>query len=190
MDTAAIQAIRDIQAVPRLLLTQRRDGDTNVLDVVAAGGRPGRMVARQERTRYAKIYEPWLVLGGPGGPVVGRILVAGPGYTVVGPDEEPVGTVNHVRQRLLRRRWQAAQPGLAVFTGRSRGFRRLYEMVTNPVLEDLVLPFRYVFSANGHAGFQIRRRFGLRSRYVIDLYDPYVDRRLALAQLIALRTWE
>ena len=64
--------------------------------------------------------------------------------------------------------------------------RRLWNFI--PYAENL--PFAWPYHFDFHAGdqvvFSVEKKFGLRDRYVVDIKDPRLDRRLVVAQAVAL----
>jgi uncharacterized protein YxjI len=47
-------------------------------------------------------------------------------------------------------------------------------------------PYHFDFAANGQETFSVDKKFGLRDRYVVEIKDPRLDRRLVIAQAVAL----
>ncbi len=86
---------------------------------------------------------------------------------------------------LLRSTWKLQQPGLPEVTGQERSLaiallRRLQDVVP--------LPFHFDFaSADGHPVMSVTRSTKtLRDRYLLEVHDPALDRRLAIAMAVAL----
>ncbi|MFH9727680.1 hypothetical protein ACH4M4_32635 [Streptomyces sp. NPDC017254] len=48
------------------------------------------------------------------------------------------------------------------------------------------MPYHFDFTASGRTVMTVDKLFGLRDRYVVDIADPELDRRLAIAQAVAL----
>jgi hypothetical protein len=183
--------ITALQAQRRLTVTGRYDRNETRFDVCLPGNPTPVARVWQPHASMAEVRQPLSILAGAEGQtVVGLVGVAGSKYAVYDADKNPIGTIASVRKALRRRKWQTDQPGLATFTGSSRGIRRLYDAITNADLEAYFLPFKFVFTAPGQPGFQIRRRIGIRDRYTVDIDGPHLDRRLVLAQLVALSRWE
>lgn len=93
---------------------------------------------------------------------------------------------------LLRSTWHLEQPGLGTATGAERnrflaGFRRLWTWI--PVVGDAPFPMRYHFdfvTENGASVFSVDKKTWLRDHYLVSIQDPAVDRRLVIAQAVAL----
>lgn len=130
-----------------------------------------------------------ITTGGPQPTLLGMISPHGAKYHVYDAEQNHIGVIGPIKGGVLQRNWQAEQRGLAVFTGTPRGTRRIYNrfpIIPDRQLGESLLPLHFTFTAPGQAGFQIRRRGGVRERYLIDIESPAVDRRLVLAQLMAL----
>ncbi|WEH17171.1 hypothetical protein [Streptomyces sp. VNUA24] len=98
---------------------------------------------------------------------------------------------------LVRSTWAMEQPGTPELTGRERNrvvalLRRVWEFL--PYLEyvPFLWPYHFDFTATGGAKrlMSLDRKFGLRDRYVLDIGSADIDRRLAIAQAVALDTLE
>ncbi|MFL6073793.1 MAG: hypothetical protein ACJ73S_10395 [Mycobacteriales bacterium] len=91
--------------------------------------------------------------------------------------------------------WGVVQPGLPRLSGRPRGLatRLVFNRFTRALgnfgfdtwIADYVLPMRFTYSGRDCAGFTITRHRG-RARFTLVIHDPRVDRRVALAALVAL----
>jgi len=64
--------------------------------------------------------------------------------------------------------------------------RRVWDFI--PYLDNLPFawPYHFDFTADGQKAFSVEKRFGIRDRYVVDIHDPRLDRRLVIAQAVAL----
>lgn len=130
-----------------------------------------------------------ITAAGPQPTLLGMIVPHGAKYHVYDAERNSIGVIGSIKGGVFQWNWQAEQSGLAVFTGKPRGVRRMYNRV--PIIPDgqlgeSLLPFHFTFTAPGQPGFQIRRRGGVHERYLVDIENPAVDRRLVLAQLMAL----
>ena len=165
--------------------------------MVDAGGEPGQLIAFAKQKRLA-FKESFTLYGDERGsrPVLtitaDRRIDVRSAMTVRDPAGEVVGAL---RKRgaasLLRSTWEMEQPGRPVVVVQERSLavallRRVFGMV--PWVGDLPIP--WVFHFDGTVGDRVvlthTRRWGLRDRYVLELFDPSVDSRLAIALAVCL----
>jgi uncharacterized protein YxjI len=110
---------------------------------------------------------------------------------------DPAGAVvGHLRKQgaasLLRSTWQLEQPGLPPVVVQERSvaialLRRLFGLI--PYLGDLPVPWVFHFDGTDPSGRTVlthTRLWGLRDRYVLEVHDPALDGRLAIALAICL----
>jgi uncharacterized protein YxjI len=110
---------------------------------------------------------------------------------------EPSGTVvGQLRKKgaasLVRSTWELDQPGLPPVVVQERSvaialLRRLFGMI--PYVGDLPVPWVFHFDGTDPSGRVLlthTRRWGIRDRYVLEVLDPAVDARLAIALAICL----
>ena len=155
-------------------------------DVLAAGPGGHGTIARlrQPRDPGQRVRPPFEIRTGADQPVA---LIGGTGavgaFTVAQPDGTVVGTI-----RVNRSLWELRQPQAPVVIGADHGLagmlRRLDQYLTTGVF--LVLPYRMEFTVDGQAAFSLRRAAGPGHRFSIDVHQPWLDRRLILAQVLAL----
>ncbi|MFC6884203.1 MULTISPECIES: hypothetical protein [Actinomadura] len=95
------------------------------------------------------------------------------------------------KKSLLASTWHLDQPGLGVTTGSERNkfvavLRRLWHVI--PYAENLPFawPYHFDFYAGDQVVFSVEKKFGFRDRYVVDIKDPRLDRRLVIAQAVGL----
>ncbi len=113
-------------------------------------------------------------------------------YDVTDPNGQPIGLFRKdFRASLLASTWHLEQPGLGVTTGSERNkavaiLRRVWDFL--PYVDNLPFawPYHFDFTAGDQETFKVDKRFGLRDRYVVDILDPRLDRRLVIAQAVAL----
>jgi uncharacterized protein YxjI len=117
-------------------------------------------------------------------------------YDVVDHHGQPIGTFRKdFKRSLTSSTWHLEQPGLGVTTGTERNqavaiLRRVWDFI--PLLGDLPFawPYHFDFTVPGPTGpyqvFSVDKRFSLRDKYVVEINDPRIDRRLVIAQAIAL----
>lgn len=124
--------------------------------------------------------------------VARKVIDVHGGYDVTAPDGTPIGVfTKQFKASLLRSTWVLTQDGVepVTVTERSKGlalFRRLWDWI--PWAGDFPFPLKYHFDwLRGQekvATFEKVTRF--RDHYVVNVSDPALDRRLVIAQAIAL----
>ncbi|WP_433186161.1 hypothetical protein [Actinoallomurus sp. CA-150999] len=113
-------------------------------------------------------------------------------YDVTDPGGQPIGNFRKdFKASLLASTWHLEQPGLGVTTGSERNktvaiLRRVWDFI--PYVDSLPFawPYHFDFTANEQETFSVDKKFGLRDRYVVDIKDSRLDRRLVIAQAVAL----
>ncbi|MDL4773304.1 hypothetical protein [Actinomadura xylanilytica] len=113
-------------------------------------------------------------------------------YDVTGADGQPIGVFRKdFKKSLLASTWHLEQPGMEVTTGSERNkfvaiLRRVWNVI--PYAENLPFawPYHFDFRVGGQDAFSVEKKFGFRDRYVVDVKDPRLDRRLVIAQAIGL----
>lgn len=155
------------------------------VDVVAGGT----LVARLVKVGRPDSAQPYrlTVAGQPAG------IIGGP--VAYGPDGAPLGRVDSRKQVMRGYRWSVDQPGLGTLTASAVGASGLrYAWPQSMVLAsgpaNAVLPFRFHFRGGGSDGFTVHRKAGMRAEFDVEVHDPRVDRRLAIAAVLALSRYE
>ncbi len=110
---------------------------------------------------------------------------------------DPAGeVVGQLRKRgaasLLRSTWEVDQPGRPPVVVQERSLavallRRLWGMV--PWIGDVPVPWVFHFDGTtpvGEVALTHTRHWGFRDRYVLEVRDPAVDARLAIALAVCL----
>ncbi|TYC15494.1 hypothetical protein FXF65_14180 [Actinomadura syzygii] len=113
-------------------------------------------------------------------------------YDVTDGDGKPIGVFRKdFKKSLLASTWHLEQPGLGVTTGSERNkfvamLRRVWQFI--PYVDSLPFawPYHFDFYAGDQVAFSVDKKFGFRDRYVVEINDPRVDRRLVIAQAVAL----
>ncbi|HEX7305815.1 hypothetical protein [Lentzea sp.] len=161
-------------------------------------GRPGQLVGFAEQKRL-KIKERITIYTDSSKNAVlfefnaRKVLDLGSGYDVTDANGRPIGLFRKdFAKSLLRSTWHVEQPGWGTATGAERnrflaGFRRLWQWI--PVVGDAPFPMRYHFdfvAENGTPVFSVDKKTWLRDHYLVVVRDPGVDRRLVIAQAVAL----
>jgi len=113
------------------------------------------------------------------------VLDLGATYDVVDAAGNPIGLFRKDFARsLLRSTWHLEQPGLGVMTGQERN--QVVALLRRFVDSLSWLPYHFDFTIGAQPAFSVVKKWGLRDRYVVDIPDPRVDRRLVVAMAIAL----
>jgi uncharacterized protein YxjI len=191
--------IANLQAQHRLLIRQRIRLMVNQYEVHTEGpdGSEGELVAfaqqkrmafKEQVTLYTDDSKQYALFGFK----ARKRLDLASTYDVTDPNGQPIGTFRKdFKASLLASTWHLEQPGLGVTTGSERSkfvaiLRRVWNFI--PYVENLPFawPYHFDFSANEQETFSIDKKFALRDRYVIDIKDPRLDRRLVIAQAVAL----
>lgn len=188
-----------LQAQSRLLIRQRVRLMVNQYEVhtEAADGSEGELVAFAQQKRMA-FKEQVTVYADDGkqralfGFKARKRLDLASAYDVTDPEGRPIGVFRKdFKASLLASTWHLEQPELGVTTGSERNkavaiLRRVWNFI--PYVENLPFawPYHFDFTADGQETFSVDKRFGLRDRYVVDIKDPRLDRRLVIAQAVAL----
>ncbi|GIJ76019.1 Uncharacterized protein YxjI [Micromonospora phaseoli] len=112
-------------------------------------------------------------------------LDLGATYDVTDHAGNPIGLFRKdFAQSLLRSTWHVEQAGLPNVTGQERSMpvalvRRFVESLS-------WLPYHFDFVADGQPIFTVVKKWGLRDRYVVEIQNPQIDRRLVIAMAVAL----
>jgi uncharacterized protein YxjI len=191
--------LETLQAQARFLIRQRVRLVVNQYEVHAEApdGSEGELVAFAQQKRAA-LKEQVTVYSDDGKrhPLFAfkarKVLDLSSAYDVTEPGGAPIGVFRKdFKASLLASTWHLEQPGLAVTTGSERNkavaiLRRVWDFI--PYVESLPFawPYHFDFTADGRESFSVEKRFGLRDRYVVDIKDPRLDRRLVIAQAVAL----
>ncbi|WP_259471669.1 hypothetical protein [Streptomyces shenzhenensis] len=110
------------------------------------------------------------------------------GNTIGSFREKPVAS-------LLRSTWSVDQPGTTELTGRERSWvvavvRRVWDLLPFTDFVPFLWPYHFDFTVGDKRLMAFDKKFGLRDRYVLDIAAPDLDRRLAIAQAVALDALE
>ncbi|SBT50922.1 LURP-one-related/scramblase family protein [Micromonospora auratinigra] len=112
-------------------------------------------------------------------------LDLGATYDVTDHAGNPIGLFRKdFAQSLLRSTWHVEQSGLPQITGQERSMpvallRRFVDSLS-------WLPYHFDFVAGGQPVFSVIKKWGLRDRYVVEIQQPQIDRRLVIAMAVGL----
>ncbi|MEU4269278.1 hypothetical protein [Streptomyces sp. NPDC026092] len=93
---------------------------------------------------------------------------------------------------LLRSTWHMSEEGAAAeTTGVERNMtvavlRRVWDIIPFVDILPFAWPYHFDFARSDRPVMSVRKRLGLRDRYVLTIHDEHLDRRLAIAQAVAL----
>ena len=187
MNPHGLQGLRLLHVRQKITLMQNRY-------VVHAGmpdGTDGPMVAFAEQKRMAFKEQVTLYTDESKQQVLAgfkarKVIDLGSGYDVVDHNGAPIGMFRKAfGASLLRSTWHLEQPGIPPAVGQERS--QLVAIVRRFVDELSWLPYHFDFTINGqHPAFSVQKKWGLRDRYVVDIPDPNLDRRLVIAMAVAV----
>ncbi|HZB31583.1 MAG TPA: hypothetical protein VE465_15600 [Streptosporangiaceae bacterium] len=188
-----------LQAQQRLLIRQRITFMVNRYEVHTVGpnGSEGEIVAFAQQKRMAFREQVTLYTDSSKQAVLAafrarKMIDLASTYDIIDHTGQPIGNFRKDFGRsLLRSTWHLEQPGLGVTTGTERSefvaiLRRIWNFI--PYVENLPFawPYHFDFTAGDQVVFSVVKKFGLRDRYVVDIRDPRLDRRLVIAQAVGL----
>jgi len=113
-------------------------------------------------------------------------------FDVKAADGNPVGLFRkNFQASLLRSTWHLNQPGRPEAIGQERSvpvaiIRRLWDFIPGTDLLPFAVPYHFDFVTGGEPVMSVTKRFGVTDRYVVDVPVEGLDRRLAIAQAVAL----
>jgi uncharacterized protein YxjI len=114
-----------------------------------------------------------------------RVMDLSGTYDVTTIDGAPIGLFRKdFGKSLLRSTWHIEQPGAVEATGQERS---LLVAILRRAQDSIPLPVHFDFAAaDGHPVMSLTRTMTLRDRYFLEVHDPALDRRLAIAMAVAL----
>lgn len=184
--------LQRLQAETKLIVRQRVRLMVNQYEVHAAepDGSEGpllafaqqkRMAFKEQVTLYADDTKQQPVLGFK----ARQVIDLGATYDVTDASGAPIGLFRkHFAKSLLRSTWIVEQPGLGEATGQERN---LAVAILRRFIDYLSwLPYHFDFVIDGRPAFSVVKKWGLRDRYVVEMPDPRLDRRLVIAMAVAL----
>jgi len=183
----------NIQALRQLIVRQRIRLMVNQYEIRAANpdGSEGEMLAFAQQKRLAFKEQVTLYADDTKQrPVLGfkarQVIDLGATYDVFDASGRPIGLFKKdFGKSLFRSTWHLEQPGLGTATGQESSM--LVSILRRFVDSLSWLPYDFEFTFNGeHPAFSVVKKWGLRDRYVVDIHDPRIDRRLVIAMAVAL----
>jgi hypothetical protein len=184
----------ELQAQRQLTLQPRYQAGETSFEVIAAGRLAARAAQAYDRPRLKR--PPFTIVIGPGSgnPVA---LVAGTGpwgaFDVHDLAGASIGAIRGFAHGLAPARWEIYQPGAPLITGifHSQVVKLLRTLSAGLSLPaNYLLPLHYRFIVEGQQAARIRRRAGVTGRLSADIEVPWLDRRLVIAQVIAMSRFE
>jgi uncharacterized protein YxjI len=181
-----------LQAQRRLIIRQRVRLMVNQYEVHAEGpdGGEGELIAFAQQKRVAFKEQVTIYTDDSKQfPFVGfkarSVIDLGATYDVTDHNGQPIGSFRKdFKSSLLRSTWHVEQPGLGVASGQERD---MLVAVLRRFVDSLSwLPYHFDFTVDGQPAFSVDRKWGLRDRYVVDITDPRLDRRVVIAMAVAL----
>ncbi|MFD8268242.1 LURP-one-related/scramblase family protein [Streptomyces althioticus] len=123
------------------------------------------------------------------------LLDSGEGFDVLDAEGRPIGAF-HERffTSLVRSTWVLEQPGAPDAVGRERNrfvavLRRAWDWLPLDLVP-FAWPYHFDFESDGKPVMTVDKKIGLRDRYLVEVTDPGLDLRLAVAQAVALDTFQ
>ncbi|MFC4588680.1 LURP-one-related/scramblase family protein [Sphaerisporangium corydalis] len=181
-----------LQAQRRLLVRQKITMMVNryVVHLEQPDGSEGPMVAFAEQKRMAFKEQVTLYTDDTrqfvlAGFKARKVIDLGSGYDILDHAGQPIGFFKkEFAASLIRSTWHFQQPGMTTFTGQERN---VFVSLLRRFVDSLSwLPYHFDFKAGAQIAFSVDRKWGLRDRYLVDIQDPRLDRRLVIAMAVAL----
>jgi uncharacterized protein YxjI len=186
----------ELQTVSRFNLRQKITPMVNryVVAVANPDGSEGQQVGFAEQKRM-KLKEEVVVYSDESRsvPLFGfkarQVFDFGATYDVTAPNGTQLGTFRKIAGKsLLRSTWELEQQGqLAIGQERSPAIaiiRRVWEMATDI---PFFIPYHFDFTTGeGLRIMSVDKTTNFRDRYLVEIHEPALDRRIALAMAVAL----
>jgi uncharacterized protein YxjI len=191
--------VQGIQEHDRFLVRQRLRLMVNQYEVrtEAPGGAEGDLVAFAQQKRLA--FKEQVTLYADNGktrPILGfkarKRIDLGATYDVTDEAGRPIGLFRKdFKRSLLSSTWHLEQDGRPAITGSERNkavavLRRVWGVIPYVDALPFAWPYHFDFYAGDRLAFSVEKKFSLRDRYVVAVKDPDLDRRLVIAQAVAL----
>jgi uncharacterized protein YxjI len=160
-------------------------------------GQPGAIIAFVEQKRMAFKEQVTIYTDSSKSTVLAnfrarKVIDLASGYDITDGNNQPIGFFRKdFGKSLLNSTWHLDQPGAATVTGRERSqgvavFRRVWNFI--PFVNNIPFPMRYHFdfARGGAPVFSVDKKTWLRDHYLLEVQDPHVDRRVVIAQAVAV----
>lgn len=189
----------DLHRLTRLHMHQKVTFMVNRYEVFAdnGSGEPGQLIAFVEQKRMAFKEQVTIYTGADKQYVLAgfkarKVIDLASGYDVTTADGQAIGLFRKdFGKSLINSTWHLDQPAAGTVTGRERSqgiavLRRLWGFI--PFINNIPFPFRFHFDfvRDGVKVFSVEKKTWVRDHYLIDIQDPGVDRRLVIAQSVAV----
>jgi uncharacterized protein YxjI len=161
------------------------------------GGEPGPLVAFVEQKRMAFKEQVTIYTDSTKNQVLAgfrarKVIDLGSGYDVVDGAGQSIALFRKdFGKSLINSTWHLDQPNAPTATGRERNhgiavLRRIWGFL--PLVNNIPFPFRYHFdfARDGQPVFSVDKKTWVRDHYLIQIADPYIDRRAVIAQAVAV----
>jgi uncharacterized protein YxjI len=190
---------QDLQAHQQFHMHQKITMMINRYEIFTDDGRgePGSLVAFVEQKRMTFKEQVTLYTDESKRSVLAafkarKVIDLASAHDVTTAEGAPIGVFGKkFGKSLLRSTWQLDQPGQAPVTISERSmamalFRRIWDFI--PWAGDLPFPWKYHFDFFRDTTLVgiVRKKTRFRDHYLVRIEDPSLDRRLALAQAVAL----
>src|SRR3954463_8999618 len=184
-----------LQQQTRLLMRQKLTLMVNryVVAMEAPGGGEGPMVGFAEQKRMTMREEVTLYTDESRAAVLCRfkarqVFDPSATYDVWDHQGTPIGMFRKgFAKSLMRSTWHLEQPGMAAVGQERSGAvaigRRVWEMVSDI---PFFIPYHFDFTVDGRSVMSLDKTTNFHSRYLLELHDPGLDRRLAIAVAVPL----
>jgi uncharacterized protein YxjI len=188
--------LEQLQTIPRFTLRQKITPMVNryVVAVANDDGSEGAPVGFAEQKRM-KLKEEVVVYSDESRTLplfrfkARQVFDLGATYDVTSPDGGQLGTFRKLAGKsLLRSTWELEQNGQKAI-GQERSpavaiIRRVWEMASDI---PFFIPYHFDFTAEGGTRLMsVDKTTNFRDRYLIEVHEPALDRRLAIAMAVAL----
>jgi hypothetical protein len=185
---AHLQALAQFDVAARFDKSETRYTITVAHEAAAVG------VLRQAFDSDPRRRGPFTLYTGPGHAIVAGYIAGLAPVTAFDPEQHELGSVGFPGKMPDHNRWQIEQPGWPLLTGKPAGVSAIrYNSLVDDLTELLggsFLPFTFAFKGPGTPGLIISRPLGTRERFHVEVRDGRLDRRIALAAVVALSLWE
>lgn len=180
-----------LQQQTRFLVSQKITVTVNrySVSVVLPDGAPGEQVAFAQQARFklreeVTFYRDESRQAALFGFKARQMIDIGATYDIVDPAGQVIGSFRKLpMQSLLRSTWQLESAGTPPATGAERN---MFYALIRRFTDVNFLPYHFDFSREGHTVMSVERQWSIRDRYAVEITDPDLDRRVALAQAVAL----